>query len=347
MRQAATTAPDRQAFYDRITGLSMSPLWERFGKLITAKPETPCVPYRWAWRDVRSHLLEAGGLISAAEAERRVLILENPGLRGQSCITESLFAGMQLVQPGEIARCHRHTQSALRLILEGSGAYTAVDGEPVYMERGDFIITGTWCWHDHGNDTGAPAIWLDGLDMPMVRFFGASFAERYGEESFPRGRPPGDNQARFAANMLPVGHKPAAVYSPVFSYPYARSREALETLRQTGELDAHDGLKMEYINPVDGGSPLPTISSFIQLLPKSFRGAPYRSTDGTVYAVIEGRGESQVGGVKLTWEPGDVFVAPSWSEQRHHATEDSVLFSFSDRVVQQKLGLWREERGAA
>jgi gentisate 1,2-dioxygenase len=347
MRQMATASADRQAFYDRIDRLSLSPLWERFGKLITATPGTPCVAHRWSWREVRSYLLEAGGLISAAEAERRVLILENPGLRGQSSITHSLFAGMQLVLPGEIAPCHRHVQSALRLILEGSGAYTSVDGEPVLMERGDFIITGSWCWHDHGNDTSEAVIWLDGLDIPMVRFFDASFAERHSEVLFPRGRPPGDNLARFGANMRPIGYKHAASYSPVFSYPYARSREALETMRNTGELDPHHGLKMEYVNPVDGGSPLPTISTFIQLLPKGFRSAPYRSTDGTAYAVIEGRGETQVGDVTLTWEPGDVFVAPSWHSQQHRASEDSVLFSFSDQVVQKKLGLWREERGAA
>jgi len=346
MRRAATASADRQAFYDRIDGRNLSPLWERFGKLITPTPGTPCVPHRWSWSDVRSHLLEAGGLISAAEAERRVLILENPGLRGQSSITHSLFAGMQLVLPGEIAPCHRHAQSALRLILEGAGAYTSVDGEPVHMERGDFIITGSWCWHDHGNDTSDAVIWLDGLDIPMVRFFDASFAEKYGAEAFPRGRPSGDNLARFGANMRPAGHKHEPSYSPVFSYPYARSRDALETMRQTGELDPHHGLKMEYVNPVDGGSPLPTISTFIQLMPKGFHSAPYRSTDGTVFTVLEGRGETQVGDVTLTWEPGDVFVAPSWHALRHRPSEDSVLFSYSDQVVQKKLGLWREERGA-
>ena len=136
-------------------------------------------------------LMQAGGLISAMEATRRVLILENPGYAGQAQITGSLFAGLQLIMPGEIAPAHRHTQSALRFIIEGSGAYTAVDGERTAMQPGDFVITPSWTWHDHGheghgheghghdraNEGGEPVVWLDGLDIPIVRLLGASFAE--------------------------------------------------------------------------------------------------------------------------------------------------------------------------
>ena len=122
--------------------------------------------------------MEAGRLISAEEAERRVLVLENPALRGQSCITQSLYAGLQLILPGEVAPAHRHTQSALRLVLDGEGAYTAVDGERTTMRYGDFIITPSWTFHDHGNDGADPVVWLDGLDIPLVRFLDAGFAEK-------------------------------------------------------------------------------------------------------------------------------------------------------------------------
>lgn len=337
----------RQAFYDRIDPLNMAPLWEVFSELITPEPDTPCVPAFWSYSEARPHLMESGELITAREAERRVLILENPGLRGHASITHSLFAGLQLVLPGEVAPCHRHSQSALRLIIEGSGAYTAVEGEPTLMEKGDFIITGAWSWHDHGNETSEPVVWLDGLDVPLVKFFDASFVERYGEESHPRTRPPGDNIARYGANMLPVGYRNSAPYSPAFSYPYARSREALEQMRRLEEWDPHHGLKMEYINPATGGPPMPTISAFVQLLPAGFVTQPYRSTDGTVYSVIEGRGETRIGEVTYAWEPGDTFVVPSWHPHSHQAGEDSVLFSFSDRGVQEKLGLWRERKESA
>ena len=122
----------------------------------------------WDYDSVRPFLMESGTLITAKEAVRRVLILENPGLRGTACITPTLYAGLQLILPGEVAPSHRHTQSALRFIVEGEGAYTAVDGERTIMHEGDFVITPTWTWHDHGNDSSKPMVWLDGLDIPLV-----------------------------------------------------------------------------------------------------------------------------------------------------------------------------------
>lgn len=91
---------------------------------------------------------------------------------------------------------------------------------------------------------------------------------------------------------------------------------------------------------------MPTIAAFMQLLPAGFRGKSYRSTDGTVYSVVEGSGRSRIGDQSFEWGPKDVFVVPSWFEVAHEATEDAVLFSFSDRPVQKALGLWREEATA-
>ena len=149
--QTAARTPERAAFYERISGGNLAPLWERLHALVTPQPVTPVQPAIWHYRDVRPHLMHAGELISAEEATRRVLILENPGLKGQTSITHSLFAGLQLILPGEVAPAHRHSQSALRFIIEGDGAYTAVDGERTTMHPGDFVITPSWTWHDHGN----------------------------------------------------------------------------------------------------------------------------------------------------------------------------------------------------
>lgn len=179
MAKESALPNERREFYDRIAPLHLAPLWESLHDLITPEPRTPCVPYHWDYSKVRPHLMDSGNLISAREAGRRVLILENPALPGQASITHSLYAGLQLVLPGEIAPAHRHSQTALRLVVEGSGAYTSVDGEHTLMEKGDFIITGGWAWHDHGNDTSVPVVWLDGLDIPLVRFLDASFVERY------------------------------------------------------------------------------------------------------------------------------------------------------------------------
>jgi gentisate 1,2-dioxygenase len=347
MEHAAARTPEREAFYAEIAGQNLAPLWERLHALVTAEPVTPCLPAIWHYRDVRPHLMRSGALITAQEATRRVLILENPGLKGQTAITHSLFAGLQLILPGEIAPAHRHTQSALRFIIEGHGAYTAVDGERTAMQPGDFVITPSWTWHDHGNETAEPMVWLDGLDIPIVRLLDASFAEPGAADVQAVTRPEGDSAARYGNNLLPVDWQPAVKTSPVFNYPYARSRESLDALSRNEDPDPCHGHKLRYVNPADGDFAMPTIGTFIQLLPKGFATRPYRSTDGAVFVVVEGTGESRIGDRVFRWEQHDVFVAPSWSTVSHQADAEAVLFSFSDRPVQQKLGLWREQRGNA
>jgi len=353
MDSHATDTPERVAFYDRIGKENLTPLWTSLANLVTPEPRSPCQPASWRFATIRAAMMEAGGLITAKEAERRVLVLENPGLRGQSKITTSLYAGVQLVLPGEVAPAHRHTQSALRFVLEGDGAYTAVNGERTIMHEGDFIITPPMAWHDHGNPSDEPIFWLDGLDIPVVQFLDASFAEHLDQDEQPITRPVGDSDARYGANLLPVDHNGGGGgSSPVFNYPFGRTREALERMRRMEDWDACHGLKMRYTNPVTGNHAMATMGTFVQLLPKGFATAAYRSTDATVFVPIEGQGHSVIsvaGGedVVVTWGKRDVFVVPSWHKVRHEAAEDSVLFSFSDRPIQQALHLFREDRGNA
>lgn len=347
METVPARTPERRAFYDRLAPLNLSPLWEKLHNLVTAQPQSPCLPHIWHYREVRPHLMQAGGLITAMEATRRVLILENPGFPGQSTITGSLFAGLQLILPGEVAPAHRHTQSALRFIIEGSGAYTAVDGERTTMQPGDFVITPSWTWHDHGNDSGEPMVWLDGLDIQLVKLLGASFAQGYPDDTQPVSRPEGDSFARYGHNLLPVDWKAEAKTSPVFNYPYLRSREALAVLAKNGEPDPYHGHKLRYVNPASGESAMPTIGTYLQLLPTGFATQSYRATDAAVYVCVEGRGETRIGDTVLRWEPRDIFVVPGWTAHTHNADSEAVLFSFSDRPVQQMLGLWREARGNA
>jgi gentisate 1,2-dioxygenase len=334
---------DRSEYYSRLGERNTRPLWEVLARLVLPEPRPACQPFLWNYEDIRPLLLEAGELISATEAERRVLILENPGMPGSSQITQSLYAGIQLILPGEVAPSHRHTASALRFVIEGDGTgYTAVDGERTGMRSGDFVLTPSWTFHDHGNPGQQPVIWLDVLDIPIVNMLDASFSEHHQHERQPLERPEGDAHARYGMNMLPVEYQPRGMASPIFVYPYEQSREALHRLHASGSLDARHGVKLQYINPVTGSSPLPTIASFLQLLPRGFAGESYRSTDSTVYSVVEGRGASRIGEESLSWSPKDVFVVPSWMPVSHQAHEDAVLFSASDRPVQKALGMWRE-----
>ena len=345
--EAVAKTPEREAFYKKIEGQSLAALWNVLGDIITPEPKSACRPHLWKFDMIRDYMTEAGKLITAKEAERRVLILENPGLRGQSKVTTSLYAGIQLVLPGDIAPAHRHSQSALRFILEGKGAFTTVAGEKTLMEPGDFVITPSMAWHDHGNETGEPMFWLDGLDIPMVQFFDASFAEGSKEDQQKITKPAGDSLARYGRNLLPVDAKRSSRTSPIFNYPYSYTREALEQARQGEEWDACHGLKLKFSNPETGDFAMPTIGTFIQLLPKGFKTARYRSTDATVFTAIEGKGRSRIGETTFEWGPRDLFVVPSWHLVTHEADEDAVLFSFSDRPVQQKLDLFREDRGNA
>ena len=343
MSDAKSVSAERQAFYDEIRPLNMTPLWEMLHALVPKQPATRVQPVRWRYDDVRPYLMQSGDLITAKEAERRVLILENPGCPGESAATGTLYAGLQLILPGEVAPCHRHTQSALRFVMEGDGAYTAVDGERAVMREFDLILTPSWQWHDHGNDGAGPMVWLDGLDIPTVRFFDAGFAQQGNDEYQLDRRPPGFSRAQFGRNMLPVGFD-APKTSPVFHYPYAEYRQALEDMKGSTEWDPHQGLKLEFINPATGGPMMPTISGFVQLLPKGFSTRTYRATDAMVCTVVEGTGNAIIGDEVFDLTPRDVFVIPPWHRQCLEARDDLVLFVFSDKGMQDSLGIWREER---
>ena len=335
--------PERQEFYNRLDAKGTAPLWEVLSTIIPPEPQPQTRPVLWHYDDLRPLLAEAGRLLTPKEAERRVLILENPGLRGQSRVTGSLYIGLQLILPGEIARCHRHATAAIRFVLEGTGGYTAVNGERTTMHPGDFILTPSWTYHDHGNPSDVPMVWLDGLDVPIVNLFDASFAEHYPGDVQPNTIPDGDSSSRYGANMLPVDYAASTLSSPIFNYPYSRSRETLEDLRRSGPPHECHGVKMRFVNPASGGYPMPTIGAFMQLLPAGFRGKPHRQTDATIFVVVEGHGRTRVGDITQAWGPRDIFVVPSWAPMTHEAQDDAVLFSISDRPAQKALGLWREQ----
>jgi len=312
--------PERRDFYQRISGLHAAPLWEVLSDIVGAAPNPKAIPALWRYATLRPFIMESGDLITAKEAERRVLMLENPGYAGWSRITQSVYAGLQLVLPGETTDSHRHVASALRFILEGDaegdGAYTAVDGERIVMHPGDLILTPSWTFHDHGNIGSSPVVWLDGLDIPIVNFFDSSFAEHLPNDAIPPGRP----------------------HTSVCSFPYAAARAAVANQA----LDPCHGARREYTQP-DGSSVTRTLGAWLQRLPPGFRTAHYRSTESTVFCAVEGRGVSRIGEQIFEWSPCDIFVAPSWHPVSHHAEEESVLFSFSDRPAQKALGLWRED----
>jgi gentisate 1,2-dioxygenase len=336
---------DRQAYYEELKADKIAPAWTSQDTGSAAEPHSRVVPYVWQWQVLRRHALRALELVGTMEAERRVIRCMNPGLaRGA---TNTLVANIQIVGPGEIARAHRHTPAALRMIIESTGGYTVVNGETVPMLPGDLVLTPNWTWHDHANDSETPIIWLDGLDSPLINMLEARFQEEYPQE---RQRASEDVDLSFtkygAGSLRPAWESPTRDYSPQLRYPWTQTQDALDRLAATEVGSPHDGVIMEYSNPLTGGPVMPTIACFAQVLRAGRRTKPHRHTSSTVYHVIEGHGSTIVEGVRLDWGPKDVFTIPNWAWHEHvneSAAQPAYLFSFTDEPVYRALQLFREE----
>jgi gentisate 1,2-dioxygenase len=342
---------EREHFNAELEHLAMKPLWVIYRDVMTREPRTREVPYLWAWETVRPLLLRAGELITAAEAERRVLMFLNPGNPPQIGATATLYAAAQLILPGETARAHRHTPAALRFIIEGEGAYTCVEGEKIFMSPGDLILTPAMVWHDHGNEGSHPVMWLDGLDIPLTTSLNCMFVEGYSISGHSKERqietaPRQNSEKLYGRGLFPAESltPPARPYSPVWAYRWAEAREALDVLARDSAPDPFDGHILRYVNPATGGEALPTMGCRLQLLRKGTHTAAHRHTPSTVYHVAEGSGYSVLDGVRFNWRKGDTFAVPIWRWHEHAAeTEDAVLFSITDDPVLAPLGLVRSE----
>jgi gentisate 1,2-dioxygenase len=339
-----------QMFFEALQPLHLAPLWMRYQQLLTPTPQGKARPYLWRYAELRPHLLRAGELVSTKEAERRVLMLLNPGLEGAAATTPTLFAGMQLLLPGEIARAHRHSPAAIRVIVEGHGAYTAVDGERCFMEPGDLILTPSWSWHDHGNDTAEPMIWLDGLDLPMLGALDVMFSEHAAGAQYAVTKPDDVSTRLYhQPGLRPASALGSQPHSPLLNYKWTRTAAALAALPDSAATP-YDDLLLDYTNPYTGGSVLPTMGCAAQVLRPGVHTQAHRHASSSVYLVIQGQGYSIIDGQRCNWEQGDVFAIPSWACHEHanlSTTKAAALFSFTDAPVMKALGLYREAADTA
>ena len=322
----------------------MTPLWEVLGALVPPQPRSPVQPALWRYAELREQVMEAGRLITRRGGRAPRADPGEPGA-ARAVVHHAVAVCRAAADPAGRGRAGASPhQSALRLVLDGEGAYTAVDGERTTMRRGDFIITPAWTWHDHGNLGDQPVVWLDGLDIPIVRFLDAGFAEKSEQPSQQPLRPEGDALARYGINMVPVDYRAEAGRpdAGVRLSVRAHARQSLLAIAR-GTPDAHHGFKLRYVNPATGASPMPTIGAFAQWLPAGFETQAlslHRRHGATCAWKAAARRASAT-------QPGassenDVFVVPSWHALQLRADRDALLFSFSDRPVQQALGLWRE-----
>jgi len=345
MRSPTGHAPGAPVAADFLAAMEKNailPLWDRYHDLLPSEPKAPDKPFLWRWDELQGLIERAARDVTMDKAERRVLMLVNPAFGGKAITTTNLFAGIQILEPGESARPHRHTASALRLIIEGEGGSTIVDGQDCPMEPGDLILTPNWAWHEHVNRGKRRVVWLDGLDMPLAAHLGAIFAEGGGGLS---ANTAAVGDAAFAqAGLTPAIALHETPHSPMFRYPWSTVLSALAAAPEHPD----GSRRVHYTNPVDGGPVIPTMDCYAWRLARGAATARCRSTANAVCLAVEGEGVSSIGSETFRWQKHDVFTVPYWNWMSHRATSAAAhLFIFTDREVLSRVGLLREETAPA
>lgn len=332
-------------FYHQVKAQQLAPLWPVTAQLLPPEPQTKVQPYLWRWSALRPLAFRAGELVPIERGgERRVLALVNPGLGGKLAATHTLWGAVQIVMPGEIAPCHRHSASAIRFIIEGESSYTTIDGDKCMMSRGDLVLTPNWTWHDHGCESDQPIIWMDGLDLPLVGDLGAVFFE-FLREMRQATTTIDASEAKFAGpHLQPTWEKPAQGQPTLLNFKWEPTYRALKRIGET-PASPFDDVCFEYLNPGTGGPVLPTMGCYIQLIRPGVHTRAHRQVNSAVYHVFDGSGFSVISGRRFDWQRGDFFVVPPWAWHEHanNSGAEAILFSVQDTPVMKGLGLYREQ----
>ncbi|MCZ7472710.1 MULTISPECIES: cupin domain-containing protein [Rhizobium/Agrobacterium group] len=333
------------------------PLWTQLGDLMPRNPKPTAVPHLWKWRELYPLAKRSGDLVPVGRGgERRALGLANPGLGGNAYISPTLWCAIQYLGPRETAPEHRHSQNAFRFVVEGEGVWTVVNGDPVRMSRGDFLLTPGWHFHGHHNNTDQPMAWIDGLDIPFsqqsdVGFFefGSDRVTDYATPRYSRGE-----RLWCHPGLRPLSGLQATVSSPIGAYRWEFTDRALteQLLLEEEGVPATVGpghAAVRYVNPTTGADVMPTIRAEFHRLREGTKTSLRREVGSTVFQVFEGRGNVVLGNQTKAVEKGDIFVIPSWVSWSLEAETGFDLFRFSDAPIIERLNFdrtWVEGRDA-
>ena len=319
------------------------------------EPKNNMAPHLWKWSDVWPLILESGEMVGlgkgAKKYDRRVLALSNPGSQGDFTLTGTLFGDYQLIRPGESAPCHRHTPSATRFILGGTGGWTSVSGEKVHLAPGDIVHTGQFPWHDHGNEGKDDFVFLDVLDIPLLYFTGTSCWE-FDSESVTGSKevtaqPVEKSDFRngiYVQSHLRPSFRPSWRRNPK-DFAHLSWNQAQSTLLSLeGEKGSeYDGIRMEF-RSTEGGPVGTTVSVHTQWIRPKEKTLSHRHTGATAYVCIDGAGRVEIEKQIFEFGPRDVFVVPSWHWHAFQSDGGCFLHSISDLALIQKMSLYREQR---
>ena len=337
--------PELRALYEGFEEQHLMPLWTQIDDLMPMYPAPKAVPHVWKWANLYPLAQRSGDLVPVGRGgERRAIGLANPGLGGRAYISPTLWCAIQYLGPKETAPEHRHSQNAFRFVVEGEGVWTVVNGDPVRMSRGDFLLTPGLNFHGHHNQTDQPMAWIDGLDIPFsyqndVGFFefGSERVTDYATPNYSRGE-----RLWCHPGLRPLSGLQDTVSSPIGAYRWEYTDRALteqllleeEGVPATVE-QGHAAIR--YVNPTTGGDVMPTIRAEFHRLRAGTR-TPIRHDVGSqVFQVFEGAGDVVLDGVTRTLEKGDIFVVPSWVPWSLQAETQFDLFAFSDAPIMERL----------
>jgi gentisate 1,2-dioxygenase len=324
-----------------LTAQNLVPLWPNLRAVLPpGKPRVKTRPTCWHYSAIRPLLLKAGELTPIEKAERRVLVLANPGhgLANMQA-SSSMYLGMQLLLPGEWAPSHRHTPNAVRMVVEGTGAWSTVDGEKCEMLRGDLILTPTGLWHEHGHDGDEPVVWLDVLDLPLVYYMEASYHVDGGRQTVQPGR--GERAyARGGILPTPVFERSGKAY-PMLRYPWADARAALESL--AADRPDLEAVQVTYSNPETGGHAENILGFYaLMLRPGQTLALPVRSP-AMVFHVIEGGASARIEDQRFALGAADTCCAPGYTAvtlANTSATQPAFIFIADETPLHRKLGVF-------
>ncbi|GAA5232448.1 cupin domain-containing protein [Verticiella sediminum] len=312
--------------------------------LFTREPSSATQTVHWRWRDLEPLLERLGREIALGSAGmRRTLRLQNPGLPYGT--THTFWASIQVILPGEVAEAHRHTASAFRFIMKGGGATTTVDGECYPMHEGDLVLTPAMTWHDHVHKGSEPMIWLDVLDISLMRAVHGTFFEGYPDRMQPVAEVPDRSFREFGSGLMrPVDPGERDGPNPLLAYPADMAMAALERAAAL-PADPYDDVVLEYQNPRNGGPAMRTMGMRLQKLRAGARTQARRHTGSKLYYIVRGHGSTIVDGRRYDWAPGDFLTVQPWAWHEHHndTGEDAVLFQVNDIPAMQALGYYREQ----
>jgi gentisate 1,2-dioxygenase len=329
----------------------LNPLWTQLGELMPMTPTSDAVPFIWKWANLLPLAQRAGDLVPVGRGgERRAIALANPGLGGAPYISPTLWAAVQYLGPRETAPEHRHSQNAFRFVVEGEGVWTVVNGDPVAMRRGDFLLTPGWAFHGHHNETDQPMTWIDGLDIPFVRYTDIGFFEFGSDSVTDESTPHISRSERLWSHpgLRPLAGLQQTPSSPIAAYRWEHTDAALReqlTLEDEGyPATVEPGhAAVRYTNPTTGGDVMPTLRAEFHRLRPDAQTRPRREVGSTVYQVFDGRGTIRLGSDVHPVEKGDLIVVPSWTTWSLTADSGTEfdLFAFSDAPIVERLHFQR------